>query len=74
MAEGTDAARQAVFSFGQSTPVDLKGLLELCTRLPARSKAVGALAWEFEGVMYIVSVFFEVMLAANIILHDLCFV
>ncbi|CAK9073156.1 unnamed protein product [Durusdinium trenchii] len=41
MAERTDAAREAVFSFGRCPEVDVKGLLELCTRLPARSRAVG---------------------------------
>lgn len=39
MAEETDAAREKIFAFDST--VDLGRLLELCQRLPSRSKAVG---------------------------------
>ena len=39
MAEETDAAREKIFAF--DSKIDLGRLLELCERLPSRSKAVG---------------------------------
>lgn len=42
MAEKTDAAREAVFSYGSKCQdIHILDLLELCTQLPPRSKAVG---------------------------------
>lgn len=42
MAEKTDAAREAVFSYGsECQDIHILDLLELCAQLPPRSKAVG---------------------------------